>query len=73
MTHGYHNIFGGGEDWTDLLTSGIAYIEAVAQDWVFGSPATLPPTPPTTGHAWSRHTSRARRQRDDDEEWLLLQ
>ncbi len=68
MTHGYHNIFGGGEDWTDLLTSGIAYIEAVAQDWVFG---TTPPPPPTGGGWWRRPTRRRPRWLDD-EEWLLL-
>lgn len=68
MTHGYHNIFGGGEDWTDLLTSGNAILEAVAQDWVFG---TTPPTPPAGGGWWKKGRKRDWWQ-EDDEEWLLL-
>lgn len=70
MTHGYRNIFGGGEDWTDLLTSGIAYIEAVAQDWIFGT--TLPVGP--SGAWWRKQQEMARlkRRRIDEDEFILI-
>lgn len=68
MTHGYHNIFGGGEDWTDLLTSGNATLETVAQDWIFGTTT----TPPVTGGGWRKPRKRRTAWDDDDEELIFL-
>ena len=69
MTHGYRNIFGGVEDWLDLLTSGPAYVEAVAQDWIFGS---APVVPPVTGGWWNKRATEIRRRRIDDEQIILI-